>query len=112
MTGKKRVPTCAQSDLGQRHPPRRVIPSAYRSTLDNNDVVVMDIGSGVSKVGLSSESAPLSVFPSMFSSISGSVGWNAQAGDDADEIFQSYPVQRGMIKDFDGITRIWSYGWV
>ena len=81
--------------------------------------VIIDNGTGYTKAGFSGEEGPRSVFPALWGkpkSASAMVGADQKeyyVGKNADEkrgiLKLSYPVEKGIIEDWDGMEKIWDH---
>ena len=69
---------------------------------DTQANIVIDNGSGTIKCGFSSEEAPKTIFSNVISKSTGTIGDETKS-----DLF--YPVQNGIIKDFDEMEKIWKY---
>lgn len=87
---------------------------------NSTDPVVVDNGSGVVKAGFAGDNQPCSVFPSVIAKpkqkqviVGGSGKVDSFVGDEAQQkrgvSILSYPIQSGMIKDMEGMKKIWDY---
>jgi len=86
---------------------------------DEQQVVVVDNGSGVVKAGFSGEDAPRAIFPSIVGrpkNISVLVGVESKdeyLGDEAQQkrgvLKISYPIEHGIVKDWDDMEKIWNH---
>ncbi|KAH9923411.1 actin-domain-containing protein [Epithele typhae] len=71
---------------------------------------VIDNGSGMCKAGFAGEDAPCAVFPSIVGVMGGvdsCVGDGAQSKRDVLAI--KYPIERGIVTDWDDMERIWTH---
>ncbi|CAI2372170.1 unnamed protein product [Moneuplotes crassus] len=84
------------------------------------EAIVVDNGSGVVKAGFAGENQPCSVFPSVVAKpktkqviVGGAGNKDCFVGDEAQQkrgvCTLSYPIKSGMIKDWDGMQKIWDY---
>ena len=86
---------------------------------EDQQVVVVDNGSGVVKAGFSGEDAPRAIFPSIVGrpkNISVLVGVESKdeyLGDEAQQkrgvLKISYPIEHGIVKDWDDMEKIWNH---
>jgi actin-related protein len=87
--------------------------------MDELEVIVIDNGSQTIKAGYSGEDAPRSVFPSMLGQIADREAYRGQeikdcyVGSEAQEhremLALSYPIQRGVVTDWDAMEKLWDY---
>lgn len=87
--------------------------------MSENPAVVIDVGSGLCKAGFAGEDAPISVFPSIIGRPKNPqmmLGVKRQeyfVGDAAQQmrgvLTLQYPVENGVIKNWDDIERIWNH---
>jgi len=85
----------------------------------DSTVIIIDNGSGVCKAGLSTDSAPTHIFPEVIGRPRGS--WQAGGalkdvyiGDEItpelrSKVAVSYPLENGIIEDFDSMEHVWDY---
>lgn len=84
---------------------------------DAGEVVVLDNGSGVCKIGFSDDDAPISFFPSLVGSVKHDSGFEELAtkiGDDAINfggLLLKYPIERGVVTDWDDMEKIWRHAY-
>lgn len=81
--------------------------------------VVIDNGSGMCKAGISGEDAPRAVFPAVIGvpkyaqAVHGSNNADKYVGEEAiakkGVLKLSYPVEHGIVKDWDNMTLIWNH---
>ena len=80
--------------------------------------MVIDNGSGWCKAGLSGDYAPRSSFPSVvgrpkYENIMFGMNKDSYVGEEAQakkgELKLSYPIERGIVKDWDGMEKIWHH---
>lgn len=81
--------------------------------------VVIDVGSGLCKAGFAGEDSPISIFPSIIGRpknpqmMLGAKRQDYYVGDAAQQIrgvlTLQYPVENGIIKNWDDIERIWNH---
>ena len=86
---------------------------------EDQQVCVIDNGSGVVKAGFSGEDAPRAIFPSIVGrpkNISVLVGLESKdeyLGDEAQQkrgvLKISYPIEHGIVKDWDDMEKIWNH---
>lgn len=86
---------------------------------EEQQVVVIDNGSGVVKAGFSGEDAPRAIFPSIVGrpkNVSVLVGVECKdeyLGDEAQQkrgiLKISYPIEHGIVKDWDDMEKIWNH---
>jgi len=88
--------------------------------MDSGDVqaIVIDNGSGICKAGFSGEDAPRSVFPSIVGrpkfagALVGVDQKEVYVGDEAQKkrgvLKISYPIEHGVVKDWDDMEKIWN----
>ena len=86
---------------------------------DDQQVLVVDNGSGVVKAGFSGEDAPRAIFPSIVgrhNNISNFVGVACKEEYLGDEALQkrgmlkiTYPIENGVVKDWDDMEKIWNH---
>jgi actin len=86
---------------------------------EDQQVCVIDNGSGVVKAGFSGEDAPRAIFPSIVGrpkNISVLVGLESKdeyLGDEAQQkrgvLKISYPIKHGIVKDWDDMEKIWNH---
>jgi actin-related protein len=86
---------------------------------EDNNIVVIDNGSGVLKAGFSGEDAPRSIFPSIIGRpkylnvLKGVKCKDEYLGDEAQQkrgiLKISYPIEHGIIKDWDDMEKIWNH---
>jgi len=86
----------------------------------DNDIqaIVLDNGSGICKAGFSGEDAPRAVFPSIVGrpkygqTLMGSCDQHIFVGDEAQKkrgvLKISYPIEHGVVKDWDDMEKIWN----
>jgi actin beta/gamma 1 len=84
--------------------------------VEENQILVVDTGSGIVKAGFSGEDAPRSMFPNIIGipkDLNDVVGEEYKEEYFGDEALQrrgileiSYPMENGLIRDFDGIEKI------
>lgn len=87
--------------------------------MDYGDIIVLDCGSGVIKVGFAGEDAPRSVFPCLVGTpkrINWMIGCGAQdvyVGDEAQShrgVLQlNQPVKSGIVTNWDDMTTVWHH---
>ena len=86
---------------------------------EEQQTIVIDNGSGVVKAGFSGEDAPRAIFPSivgrpkMVSVLIGIESKDEYLGDEAQQkrgvLRISYPIEHGIIKDWDDMEKIWNH---
>jgi actin, other eukaryote len=86
---------------------------------EDNQILVIDNGSGVVKAGFSGEDAPRSIFPSIIGrpkNLNVLIGVECKdeyLGDEAQQkrgiLKISYPIEHGIIKDWDDMEKIWNH---
>jgi actin-related protein len=86
---------------------------------EDNQILVVDNGSGVIKAGFSGKEAPISIFPSIIGrpkNLNVLIGVECKdeyIGDEAQQkrgfLKISYPIEHGIIKDFDDMEKIWDH---
>ena len=86
---------------------------------EDQQVCVIDNGSGVIKAGFSGEDSPRAIFPSIVGrpkNISVLVGLESKdeyLGDEAQQkrgvLKISYPIEHGIVKDWDDMEKIWNH---
>jgi len=86
---------------------------------DDHQVCVIDNGSGVVKAGFSGEDAPRAIFPSIVgrpknaSALVGVEQKDEYLGDEAQQkrgvLKISYPIEHGIVKDWDDMEKIWNH---
>ena len=91
--------------------------SAYYE--DSDQALVIDNGSGVVKAGYAGEDAPRAIFPSIVGrpknrvTMHGIDGQDEYIGDEAQKkrgvLKIEYPVEHGVIKDWDDMEKIWNH---
>ena len=90
----------------------------YKSNMSDNQAVVIDNGTGMIKAGIAGEDAPKACFPSCVGvprhgQIIGSDGKDIYVGKDAIEkkgvLTLHYPVEHGVVTNWDYMTKIWNY---
>ncbi|KAH8075768.1 hypothetical protein JL720_10474 [Aureococcus anophagefferens] len=115
---------CAKGDLHltQRRRATPGCPAGGMANLGDYHCVVCDNGTGFVKVGYASENFPRSIFPSMVGrpilraeeAISDDVTLKeVMCGDEAAAVRMSldctYPVENGIVKDWDDMELLWNY---
>ena len=85
---------------------------------EDNKILVIDNGSGVVKAGVREE-APTSIFPSIIGRpeelnvVLGDESKDEYIGDEAQQkrgiLKISYPIEHGIIKDWDDMEKIWNH---
>lgn len=86
---------------------------------DEKQTCVIDNGSGVVKAGFSGEDAPRAIFPSIVgrpknaSALVGVEQKDEYLGDEAQQkrgvLKISYPIEHGIVKDWDDMEKIWNH---
>ena len=86
---------------------------------EDNQILVVDNGSGVVKAGFSGEDAPRSIFPSIVGrpkNLNVLIGVECKdeyLGDEAQQkrgiLKISYPIEHGIVKDWDDMEKIWNH---
>jgi actin, other eukaryote len=86
---------------------------------EDNQILVIDTGSGVVKAGFSGEDAPRSIFPSIvgrpknLNVLIGVESKDEYLGDEAQQkrgiLKISNPIEHAIIKDFDDMEKIWNH---
>lgn len=88
---------------------------------EDNQIVVVDNGSGLVKAGFSGEDAPRTIFPSIVGTpkntflptILRDSDQDEYIGDEAQQkrgiLKISYPIERGIVKDWDHMEKIWNH---
>eukprot|EP01006_Ploeotia_vitrea_P010276 TRINITY_DN26665_c0_g1_i1.p1 TRINITY_DN26665_c0_g1~~TRINITY_DN26665_c0_g1_i1.p1 ORF type:complete len:387 (-),score=34.99 TRINITY_DN26665_c0_g1_i1:90-1250(-) len=85
------------------------------TTWDEEAAVVIDNGSGVLKAGFAGEDAPAVVFGTCIGHPKKSTGGDLAIGDDAlsednkGKYKISYPIEHGIVNNFDELEKIWEY---
>lgn len=86
------------------------------SEMDEDEVqaLVIKSGTGMMKAGFAGDDAPRAVFPTLVGTPKGfSVGKNVYIGDEAMEkrgaLQLSYPIERGIIRNWDQMEQIWHH---
>ncbi|KAM8927115.1 actin-related protein T2-like [Pelodytes ibericus] len=91
----------------------------FSANILETDAVIIDNGSGFCKVGISGESSPKSVFPTVIGHLTSGTSVSKFGKEEfyvADHALNQksmlqlkYPVERGLINSWDDIERIWKY---
>ncbi len=86
---------------------------------EDNQILVVDNGSGVVKAGFSGEDAPRCIFPSIVGrpkNLTVLIGVECKdeyLGDEAQQkrgiLKISYPIEHGIVKDWDDMEKIWNH---
>jgi actin, other eukaryote len=88
---------------------------------EDNQILVVDNGSGVVKAGFSGEDAPRSIFPSIVGTpkntfiptILRDSDQDEYIGDEAQQkrgiLKISYPIEQGIVRDWDHMEKIWNH---
>lgn len=81
---------------------------------DGEGPVVIDAGSGLTKVGIAGEDAPRVVFPSIIGRPKNSNGQKgAQVGEEAlknrHNLNMNFPIENGVIANFDDMEKLWHH---
>mmetsp|Transcript_78987 Transcript_78987/g.209748 ORF Transcript_78987/g.209748 Transcript_78987/m.209748 type:complete len:390 (-) Transcript_78987:82-1251(-) len=85
--------------------------------IDEEVVVIIDNGSGVCKAGLSCDEAPKAIFPEQIgtprrvwkSKLDKDVYFGDEVNDLRNKLAISYPLENGIIENFDQMQQLWEY---
>lgn len=77
--------------------------------VDDNAVIVIDSGSGRMKAGFSGEELPSAVFASHITKVRHRKTPKKDGSESAPVITYSYPIENGIVVDFDGMEKLWRH---
>lgn len=88
----------------------------FHATMEGETpVIILDSGSGTCKAGMSNEEFPKAVFPEVVGiprsdcTMSRKTYCGDEINDVRNSVLVSYPIQNGIIEDFDQMQLIWEY---